>query len=238
MRVLTFLPSLALVALATFGMAAQAQTTLNVSPPQRVLTLSASASMDVPNDWLTLAFSTTRDGAEAGAVQSALRQALDAALAEARRVAKPGQVEVRAGNLSVFPRYNAKGGISGWQGSTELIVEGRDMAAIAQLAPRITSMTIARVGYSLSREAREQLESEVGARAIERYKQRAAEVTRQFGFNRWNLREVQINTDAATPPMPVFKARAMAAPMADESLPVEPGRGQVSATVSGSIQME
>lgn len=234
MRVLTFLPCLALAAV---GVAAQAQT-LNVSPPQRVLSLSASASMDVPNDWLTLTFSTTREAGEAGAVQAALRQALDAALAEARKVARPGQVEVRAGNLSVFPRYNPKGGISGWQGSTELVVEGRDMAAIAQLAPRVTSLTIARVGYSLSREAREQLESEVGARAIERYKQRAAEVTRQFGFNRWNLREVQLSTDAASPPMPVFKARAMAAPAADEALPVEPGRGQVSATVSGSIQME
>jgi predicted secreted protein len=206
--------------------------------PQRVLTLNASASMDVPNDWLTLSFSSTREGTEASAVQTALRQALDAALAEARKVMKPGQVEVRAGNLSVYPRYNNRGGIAGWLGSTELLVEGRDMAAIAQLAPRITSMSIARVGYSLSREAREQVESEVGARAIERYKKRADEVTRQFGFSRWSLREVQVQTDSPPIGVPVLmRAKAMAAP-ADESLPVEPGRGQVTATVSGSIQME
>jgi uncharacterized protein YggE len=38
--------------------------------------------------------------------------------------------------------------------------------------------------------------------------------------------------------MPVpLRAKAMAA-AADEALPVEPGRGQVTATVSGSIQME
>lgn len=232
MRALTFLPCLVLTA--ALG-AVQAQT---LPAPQRVAQLSASATMDVPNDWLALSFSSTREGPDAGAVQSALRQALDAALAEARKVAKPGQVEVRAGNLSVYPRYTSKGAIGGWQGSTELLVEGRDMAAIAQLVPRINSMSIARVGYALSREAREQVESEVGARAIERYKSRAGEVTRQFGFNRWSLREVQVNTD--TPPigMPVpLRAKAMAA-AADEALPVEPGRGQVTATVSGSIQME
>ncbi|WP_028999126.1 SIMPL domain-containing protein [Azohydromonas australica] len=217
---------------------AQAQSQPLLPTPQRVLTLSAAASMDVPNDWLTLSFSTTREGTDASAVQSALRQALDAALAEARRVAKPGQVELRAGNLSVYPRYNPKGGINGWQGSTELTVEGRDMTVIAQLAPRISSMSIARVGYSLSREAREQVESEVGARAIERYKKRADEVTRQFGFNRWSLREVQLNTDAPMPPVPMMRAKTMAASAADEALPVEPGRGQVNAMVTGSIQME
>ncbi|NML14351.1 SIMPL domain-containing protein [Azohydromonas caseinilytica] len=235
MRAFALVPCLIVAALLN---TAHAQA-LTPPTPQRVVTLNASATMDVPNDWLTLSFNATREGTEAGAVQSALRQALDAALAEARRVAKPGQVEVRAGNLSVYPRYTAKGTIGGWQGSAELQVEGRDMAAIAQLAPRITSMTIARVGYSLSREAREQVESEVGARAIERYKQRAGEVTKQFGFNRWSLREVQVNTDAPGPVPPVMmRAKAMAAGAADESLPVEPGRGQVSATVSGSIQME
>jgi predicted secreted protein len=186
------------LALAALG-PVQAQ---SLPAPQRVLTLNASASMDVPNDWLTLSFSATREGAEAGAVQSALRQALDAALAEARKVMKPGQVEVRAGNLSVYPRYSNRGGIAGWQGSTELQVEGRDMTAIA------------------------------------RYKKRADEVTRQFGFNRWSLREVQLNTDAPMPPVPMLRAKVMSAPAGDEALPVEPGRGQVNAMVTGSIQME
>jgi predicted secreted protein len=218
--------------------AVQAQAPSQISSPQRVVSLSASASVDVPNDWLTLGFSTTREGSEAAAVQSALRQALEAALGEARKLAKPGQVEVRAGNLSVYPRYTPKGGIGGWQGSAELLVEGRDMAAIAQLAPRISGMSIARVGYSLSREAREQVESEVGARAIERYKHRADDITRQFSFSRWSLREVQVQTDAPVGPVPLLRqAKAMSAPM-DEALPVEPGHGQVSATVSGSIQME
>ncbi|WP_431265748.1 SIMPL domain-containing protein [Roseateles chitinivorans] len=70
-----------------------------------VLSLSASATTEVARDLLQLRFSTTREGKEAAAVQNELKQALDAALAEARKVAKPGQVDLQAGNLSVYPRY-------------------------------------------------------------------------------------------------------------------------------------
>jgi predicted secreted protein len=125
--------------------------------PSGVLTLSTSASVEVTKDVLAVAFSVTREGADAQAVQSGLKQALDAALAEARKVAKPGQVDVQTGNFSLYPRYGnpGKGGqpvINGWQGTAELMVQGKDIPAIAQLSGRIQTMTIANVGYTLSRD--------------------------------------------------------------------------------------
>ncbi|HWK82198.1 MAG TPA: SIMPL domain-containing protein, partial [Caldimonas sp.] len=112
-------------------------------PPQGVLGLAASASVEVTKDLLSVTFSTTREGADANLVQAQLKQALDAALAEARKAARPGQIDVQTGNFSLYPRYAAKGGISGWQGSAELVVEGRDMAGIGQLSGHIATMTIA-----------------------------------------------------------------------------------------------
>ena len=50
-------------------------------PPENVVTLSASAAVDVAQDWLTVVFSTSREGLDAAALQSQLKQALDAALA-------------------------------------------------------------------------------------------------------------------------------------------------------------
>ena len=64
-----------------------------------MLSLSASASLEVPNDMLTVLLATRREGSDAQQVQQALKQALDAALTEARKSAKPGQVEVRTGNF-------------------------------------------------------------------------------------------------------------------------------------------
>lgn len=221
------------------SLGAGAQTAAPVPAMEGVLSLSASAEVEVPQDWMTLTLATQREGADANAVQSQLKQATEAALAEARRAARPGQVEVQTSGFSVHPRYGQKGQITGWQGRTELTIEGRDMAAIAQLGGRITSMTIARVGYGLSREAREKVEADVSAQAVARFRARAAELARNFGYGNVAVREVSVSTDAANPPSPYAKATMMArAEAADAALPTEPGKGTVTANVNGSVQMK
>ncbi len=207
------------------------------APPQNVVSLAATATVDVPQDWLTVVFSTTREGADAGVVQAQLKQLLDAALAEARKAAKPGQVEVRTGGFSLQPRYAPKGGIAAWQGSTELIVEGRDTQAIAQLTSRIPGLTIARVGFSLSREARQKVEGDVTAQAIEQFRARAMTVSRQFGFTGYTVREVNVGTDNPGGQVPMMRMQAARAMSDEMALPVEAGKTSVNATVNGSVQM-
>ena len=151
--------------------AALAQT----APQAGVLGLTASASVDVTRDLLSITFATARDGNDANDVQAQLRQALEAALREAKKAALPGQVDVQTGNFSLYPRYAVAPGsgrqtVNGWQGSTELVVEGKDLAAIGQLVGRITTMTVARVGYRLSREASQRVEAEITAEAIARFR--------------------------------------------------------------------
>jgi predicted secreted protein len=214
-------------------------------PPENVVTLSASAAADVAQDWLTVVFSTSREGLDAAAVQSQLKQALDMALAQARKSASPGQLEVRTGAFSLYPRYApataravGQGGIVGWQGNTELVVEGRDVQAIAQLAGRIQTLTIARTGFSLSREAREKIEGEVAAMAIARFRARAESVSKQFGFGGYTVREVNVSSDDMRGmPVPMMRAQASPAAMEDAPLPVEAGKATVSAMVTGSVQM-
>lgn len=226
------------------GPAATAQNAVAVLPtPQNVMTLAASATLEVTKDWLGVVLSTTREGSDAAAVQAQLKAALETALTEARKWAKPGQVEVRTGAFTLQPRYAARptGGaamISGWAGTTELVIEGRDVASISQLAGRIQTLTIARVGFSLSREAREKVEGDVAAQAITRFRAQADAYARQFGFAGYAIREVQVNTagdDGVRPGM--ITMRASAAGTADAALPVEAGRANVTATVNGSVQM-
>jgi predicted secreted protein len=228
-------PVIALVA-AVAALTSHAQTAV-LPQPVGVVGLTASASTEVTKDLLNVALSVTREGQDAAAVQNQLKQALDAALAEAKKVAKPGQLEVQTGNFSLYPRYAAKGGISGWQGTAELVVEGKDMPAIGQLTGRITTMTIARVGYGISRELREKVEGDVAAQAITRYRAKAAEYAKQFGYAGYTIREVNVNTDVPMGgPVPMMRAKAMSA-SADESLPIEAGKGTVTVTVNGTVQM-
>jgi predicted secreted protein len=206
--------------------------------PQGVVSLSTSASVEVTRDVLGVTFGTTKEGTDAASVQSQLKQALDAALAEAKKAARPGQVDVQTGNFSLAPRYTNKGVVNGWQGSAELIVEGRDMQAIGQLTGRITTLTISRVGYTLSRELREKSEAEVSGQAIARYRAKASDYAKQFGYSGYTIREVNVSTNEPQQPMPMaaMRMKTMSAP-ADESLPVEPGKGTVTVSVNGTVQL-
>ncbi len=208
------------------------------APAQGVVSLSASATLEVTKDLLGITLSTTREGPDAASVQSQLKQALDSALTEAKKVAKPGQLEVQTGGFSLSPRYTSKGVINGWQGSAELIVEGRDMQAIGQLTGRINTLTIARVAYSLSRELRERSEGDVSARAIARYREKAAEYAKQFGYSGYVVREVSVSGNEGTSVQaPMYRAKAMSLVAGDEALPVEAGKGVVTVSVSGTVQM-
>ncbi|MEO7828349.1 MAG: SIMPL domain-containing protein [Roseateles sp.] len=228
MRTFAVLPALALALAAHAG----------ADVPRERMSLSASASAEVVRDVLGVSFSTTREGVEAAAVQAALKQALDAALAEARKVAKPGQVDVQTGGFSLYPRNDPKTGkINGWQGSAELQVEGRDAATIAQLTGRINTLTIARVGYSLSRESREKAEADITAQAIARYRAKAAEYAKLFGYGSYVVGEVNIASDEASAPRPMMAMRMLKAESADAALPTEAGKATVTVSVNGSVQL-
>jgi predicted secreted protein len=209
-----------------------------LSPPENVLQLSASATLETQQDQLSLSLGTRREGEDANAVQSQLKTALDAALAEARKAAQPGQLDVRTGHFGLMPRYEKGGRISGWQGTAELVLEGRDFARITQTAARISSMTISHVNFSLSREQRAKVETDAQALAIERFKAKASELARGFGFAGYTLREVSVNANDMAPPVP-RQAMAMArSASSDMPLPVEAGKTTVTVTVSGSVQLK
>ena len=204
---------------------------------QNVAQLSASAVVEVQQDLLSISMSTVRDGADAATVQNNLKLALEAALAEARKTAQLGLMDVRTGNFSLYPRYGKDGKINGWQGNTELVLEGRDFARITAAAGKIQTLSMGQVNFALSREARARVEGDAQAQAIERFKAKALEVSKGFGFSAYALREVSINTNDQGPVRPRMMAMEAKAAMSDSQIPVEAGKSAVLVNVSGSVQM-
>lgn len=206
--------------------------------PQDVVQLSASGAVEVQQDLLVLTLGTTRDGKDAAAVQTQLRQALDAALLEARRHAEPGQMDVRTGQFSLYPRHGQTGQITGWQGSAEVVLEGRDFTRITGTAARITTLAITQVGFGLSRGERSRAEREAQAQAIGNFRGQAADLAQAFGFSGYTLREVAVHSQGGAPFPRPLAMRAMAKAAVQEApIAVEPGRSTVEVTVSGSVQM-
>ena len=207
-------------------------------PPQNVLQLSASGTVETQQDLLGMSLTATREGSDPGVVQGQLKSALETALAEARKSALPGQMDVRTGNFALYPRYNQGGKIASWQGTAELVLEGRDFSRITQTAGRIQTMTLGGVSFSLSREQRARVEADAQAMAIERFKAKAAELARGFGFSGYSLREVAVQSnDQGFVPRPRMLALEAKAAQSDAPIPVEAGKAAVVVTVSGSVQL-
>lgn len=223
--------AIALAATAWAGLAAA-----DTPPPQNVLNLSATGTVDAPQDLITISLATLREGPDAATVQAQLKATLEAALAEAKKSAQPGQMDVRTGVFSVGPRYTNTGKVDGWRGTVELLLEGRDFPRITQVAGRIPGMTVGNVSFGLSRELRAKVESDAQQMAIERFKAKAIELARGFGFSGYTLREVSVTSNDYMPtPRPMAMARMASAESAQ--VPVEAGKSAVTVSVSGSVQL-
>jgi predicted secreted protein len=207
--------------------------------PHNVVQLSATAAVEARQDLLSVTLRTSRDGSEPLLVQEQLKAALEAGLAEARSTAQPGAMEVRSGNFSLVPRQGRDGRISGWQGTAEMVLSGRDFERIASTAGRIQGLTVAGVVFGLSREQRERLETQAQAQGIERFRARAGEVARAFGFTTYTLREVNVSSqELGTPPRPRFMTMEVRSSATEAPLPLEAGQATVQVTVSGSVQLK
>jgi predicted secreted protein len=213
----------------------------NLPAPElrNVVQLSSSGTVEVQQDLLTLTLSVTKEGSDAAQVQAQLRQATESALAEAKKAASAGAMEVRTGAFGLQPRYGRDGKINGWQGSSELVLEGRDFARIGTTAGKIQTLTISNAGFSLSRELRAKAEAEAQGLAIERFKTKATDIARGFGFAAYALREVSINAnDQGFFPRQGAMAMALKSSMADAPVPMEAGKSAVVVSVSGTVQLK
>lgn len=232
------LPLLAASAMLALG-AASAHADAPGPLRHNVVNFSATATEELTQDWMTVTLHAQRDGTHAAEVQRTLREAVDAALTEARKLAQ-GQdgMRVRTGSFNVHPRYSNQGRIAGWYGSAQVVLEGTDTARIAQAVGKLNMLQVGQVSYGLSRQLREQQETALTAQAIRQFRDRAGQLAREFGFKGYSLGEVAVSsTDPGFEARPVMMAmRAKSAEMAaDAPLPVEPGKGVLSVTVSGQI---
>lgn len=211
-------------------------------PVRNVVQLSASGQVEVEQDWLQMNLTVTHQGSDAASVQKRLQQTLDAAMRTLKPQAQGREMQVHSGSFGVYPQHDSKGKISSWQGRAELVLEGHNFARISQAAAQVEGMTIAGMGFGLSKEGRQKVQEQAQAQAIENFKSRAALLAKQFGFAGYSLREVSVNSQDGGYAPRMMRANAPMAASAKmdvaEAIPVEAGKTQVTVDVSGSVQLQ
>ncbi|MBU9178959.1 SIMPL domain-containing protein [Burkholderia gladioli] len=224
------------LALAAVIPAVQAQ----VAPqPSGVLSLSAQASTDVPQDVVDITLFYEQEAKDPGSLTTELNRRADAALARARGVSG---VTARTGGFSVYPSNDRDGKIAAWRGRTEIVLESRNFTAASKLAGDLAStLQVGNVEFSLSPEAQRAAEQKLTSEAIQSFRNRAAEAAKAFGYSGYAIREVNVGGGRSVQPYPrmmAMDAAPMMAKAAAAPIAVEGGKSTVTVNVNGSVQMK
>lgn len=202
---------------------------------KNIAKFSATSAVEVQQDLLSISLRTTSEGSGPAIVQAQLKQSLESALKLAKLAVVEGQMDVRTGEFSLYPRYGKDGKITTWQGSVELVLEGKDFTRITDTAGKISSLSISRVDFDLSREQRLRIESDAQTSAIASFRAKAEQISKSFGFNNYDLIEIAIDSNSQGGHF-LRKMTALAASV-DQSIPIQAGKSTVSVTASGSVRM-
>jgi predicted secreted protein len=205
------------------------------NPPSGVLSLSAQASADVPQDVVNITLFYEQEASDPGSLTGTLNQRADSALQKAKGVAG---VTARTGSFSIYPSTDRDGRISAWRGRTEVQLESHDFAAASKLAGQLSPvMQVGNVSFSLSPETQRAAEQKLTGQAIASFRQQATSSAEAFGYSGYTIREVNVGHNGVMPrPMMMMSARADA--KAAAPMPLEGGTSTVTVNVSGSVQMK
>lgn len=196
--------------------------------------LAVEASRPAPNDLMRATVAAEANGATPAALSKQVNGMIDEALKTAKTYPA---VKTQSSGTSTYPVYAKGGKIESWHMRSELSLESADAAALSELLGRLqASLGVSSLIALPSPETRKKAENEAMLEAIAAFKARAQAVADTLGHP-YRIKQISINTSGRIP-QPVF--RAMAKSMAAEAapMPMEAGESQVSASVSGQIELE
>jgi predicted secreted protein len=199
-----------------------------------LVTFSAQAEREVPNDTLTAVLAVDSEGSD----PAALAETTNRTMREALKVAQGYRsVNTRSLNYQTWPVYD-KARIIRWRVRQELRLESRDFAQVTELIGKLqSSLVVASLGVGLSSEARKQAENALISEALTAFHERAAILREAQKAKGYRTKELQVNAGGGVQPRMYAAQRGVAA--ASVAPPsVEPGASTIQVTVSGTVQFQ
>ena len=209
--------------------------TLPVFAATTVIELSSEASPPAGNDIARATVSAEATGATPGE----LSKQVNGLIAEALKTAKAvSGVKTQSGGTSTYPIYSKGGKIESWRMRSDLSLESTNIAALSELLGKLQgSLLVSSVVLQPSPETRKKVENAAMLEALGAFKARAKVISEAMG-KPYRIKQLTVNTSGRYVEPMVVRAAAKSM-MADAApMPMEAGETQVSATVSGQIELE
>ena len=199
-----------------------------------IVELSAEASRPAVNDLVR----ATAFAEAAGTTPGDLSRQINQQIAEALKTAKAyPAVKTQSGGTTTYPVYAKSGKIESWRMRSELSLESGDAASVSELLGKLqASLGVSNLQLQPSAETRKKVESEAMIDAIAAFKGRAKVIADALGMS-YRIKQLSVSTSGRVV-QPMFRGAAKTMAMEAAPMPVEAGESQVSASVSGQIEVE
>ena len=203
------------------------------TPTYDRINLSVSATEDVTADIIVAVLYTQREGSDSAKLANEVNQRITQAIERAKEMP---EIKVRPLNYFTSPIYQ-KQTITGWRVRQSLRLESEDAAKLGELISELQEyLVMESVDYELSDESRAAAESELIAKAIDSFKQRAQLVAKQLDRSDYRLVHMDVNSSGDFRPYRPEMAR-MAQQAAVAAPTLEAGTQTLQITISGTIEL-
>lgn len=195
--------------------------------------LSAEAARPAANDQVR----ATVFAEASGATPAELARRVNAQIADSLALARGyGSVRTQSGGTHTYPVYTKGNRIESWRMRSELTLESGDAAAMAELLGKLQgSLAVGNVAMLPSPETRRKAENEAMTEALAAFRARAKLLADAMG-KPYRIKHLSVGTSGQMP-VPKFRAAAMSMAAEASPMPMEGGESQVSANVSGQIEL-
>lgn len=225
----------AMGAVFVLGLAGSAQAD-EPSDPRNRASFQVVVTREVANDWATARLAAVAEGQDPARVAAEVNARIEQALG---RIGREKGVEVESGAYSTHPIYDANR-IVRWQARQEVRLESADMGRLAKLIGSLQEqqLLLSGIGFSVKRETREALESELTLEALRKFRARADLVTKGMGSAGWSLVALTVGQGGAQPPFYAMRAESDMAMKSAAAPSFEAGKSDLSVTVDGTIELD
>lgn len=210
--------------------------TLPVFAATTVIELSSEASLPAVNDMARATVSAEATGTTPGEPSKQVNNLIAEALKTAKAVSG---VKTQSGGTSTYPIYSKGGKIESWRMRSDLALESMNIATLSELLGKLQgSLSVSSVVLQPSPETRKKVENEAMLEALSAFKARAKVISEAMG-KPYRIKQLTVNTSGRYVESMSFRTAAKSTMMADAApMPMEAGETQISATVSGQIELE
>lgn len=199
------------------------------------VSLSSEISQTIANDEMRAILSKTAQATTAKSLANTLNGTLNQAMNIAK---KYPDVKVTTGQQTSYPHHNKDGKITGFTGTTSIILESQNFGQASELLGELqTIMTMDDLSFQVSEKNKQAHQKQLMHAAITQFKQDAKDVAIAFGAKDYKL--VNATLDRQNHHYPMLKSAAMSEMATDASFSPKMAAGDSTLRyqVSGTIEL-